>query len=687
MLFVPWVTQAQTLEDYSFLTGVDTTKWIDMSSATQILTPANSDGMASTVQNIGFSFPFRGNTYTQYSVNTDGNLRLGPTATSTSYYSSPFSSTNSNQNNPKINAFGCDGYGVSSTHYVKALDTVDASNDTMLVVEFCMGTYTSSTRNQLYKWQVHLYTNGNIDIVYGPTPTTAPGVTRQPGICFNSSDGWVINANNTASHFTSGYSSTTFPSGQWPTNGRYYSFQSPNLLCPKPTGITVDNLSTTSFDISWTDTSSATSWIVQLISNDSVYYDNVEYAFPVYFTGLNPATQYTVYVAGLCSNGDTSAFRTLDVLTNCDLLTSLPYIQNFDGVQGSTTTTMQTNNLPPCWNYLNHGTRTDYKGYPIVYNSSASAHSGSNSMRFYSYYSAADSSQYAILPMTDSTLFPINNLMVNFNMRMYSSGTSYTAYAVVGIMPNPTDASTFVPIDTLISNTTTYSNFEAYLSSYTGPHGYVTLLFPQATLVGANYNAGYVDDVVLNVIPTCPPIHDLTQTDASLSSVTVSWSEMGSATQWVVEYDTVDFVPGTGSGNIDYATATTHTISNLDSAHTYYIYVHADCGGGDTSANSFITANTLASSPASLPYLCDFEGDGNNGWQLLNGNQTNAWNVGSATNNGGNKSLYISDNGGTSNSYNISSISYTYAYRTLDITDSGEFAYSYDWKANPSRLD
>ena len=26
--------------------------------------------------------------------------------------------------------------------------------------------------------------------------------------------------------------------------------------------------------------------------------------------------------------------------------------------------------------------------------------------------------------------------MVNFNMRMYSSGTSYTAYAIVGIMTN-----------------------------------------------------------------------------------------------------------------------------------------------------------------------------------------------------------------------------------------------------------
>ena len=74
MMLVPWVTQAQTLDDYSFSTGIDTSKWVNMSSATQILTPSASDGLASSVQNIGFSFPFGGSTYTQYSVNTDGNL-------------------------------------------------------------------------------------------------------------------------------------------------------------------------------------------------------------------------------------------------------------------------------------------------------------------------------------------------------------------------------------------------------------------------------------------------------------------------------------------------------------------------------------------------------------------------------------------------------------------------------------
>ena len=81
ILFVPWVTQAQTLSEYTYSTGTDATKWIDMSSATQILTPSNSDGLASSVLNIGFTFPFGEGTYTQYSVNTDGNLRLGGTVT------------------------------------------------------------------------------------------------------------------------------------------------------------------------------------------------------------------------------------------------------------------------------------------------------------------------------------------------------------------------------------------------------------------------------------------------------------------------------------------------------------------------------------------------------------------------------------------------------------------------------
>ena len=156
MVVVPWVNQAQTLGEYTYTTGVDTSKWVDMSSSTTILTRSSNGDAASTVRNIGFSFPFGPNTYTQYSVNTDGNLRLGSTATTTGSYATPFSSANANINNPKINFFATNGYFIASSHYVKALNTVDANSDSMLCVEFCTGTYATATRNNLYKWQVHL---------------------------------------------------------------------------------------------------------------------------------------------------------------------------------------------------------------------------------------------------------------------------------------------------------------------------------------------------------------------------------------------------------------------------------------------------------------------------------------------------------------------------------------------------
>ena len=147
---LPLNVQAQMLGDYTFSTGQDSTLWVDMSSATQILAPGTGDYGVGTVQDIGFVFPFGEDVYSQYSVNADGNLKLGSTVTGTSYYSTPFSTSNANQNNPKINAFGCDGYG-STAHYVKAL----LVNNDMLSVEFCTGTFTSTTRENPYKWQVH----------------------------------------------------------------------------------------------------------------------------------------------------------------------------------------------------------------------------------------------------------------------------------------------------------------------------------------------------------------------------------------------------------------------------------------------------------------------------------------------------------------------------------------------------
>ena len=462
LLCVPWVTQAQELGDYTFSTGTDDSLWVDMSSATQILTCSGNDGLASAVQNIGFSFPFGESVYTQYSVNTDGNLRLGGTVTGTSSYSTPFSSSNANTNSPKINAFGCDGYGVSGSHYVKALATQDDNGDDMLVVEFCMGTYTSSTRNNLYKWQIHLHPSGDIDIVFPDAsgiPATAPAVAHQCGMCVNASDGWVISSStNTATHFTAG-SSTTNASGTWFDAGRYYHFERPVITCPKPAWALATAVGIDEATVYWTPGGQESQWIVML--GDSVVNDAVVDTFYT-FDNLNTNTVYNVGIRALCGAGDTSNSREVSFRTLCTLLDSLPYSYGFDDLAtGSSTVRPEI----PCWHHLNNG--TTYFGYPYV---SSTNHTGGRSLYWYGNTTATTYGDYqmVVLPGVDTNIYPINTLQLHFWAR--PSSTSYSPVFQVGVMTDPTDASTFQNVQTVnVQNVTTWQEFTVIFGNYTGP--------------------------------------------------------------------------------------------------------------------------------------------------------------------------------------------------------------------------
>lgn len=97
----------------------------------------------------------------------------------------------------------------------------------------------------------------------------------------------------------------------------------------------------------------------------------------------------------------------------------------------------------------------------------------------------------------------------------------------------------------------------------------------------------------------------------------------------------------------------------------------------------FLFLSSFLFSQASFPYYEDFEGSGNNGWTMVNGvTQPNKWYVGSATNNGGSRALYISNNGGATNGYTNSSNSITHSYRDISIPTGTTNAYiTFDWKA------
>ena len=206
-----------------FVVGGNPNEWFTLTNHTDLLAgTGTSDGGASTLQNIGFTLLYDGVTYTQFSVNTDGNLKLGEPVTGVSHYSSPFSSFNVSIDSPKINFFGADGYHTAGTHYVYAQNAIDANNDILLVVEFCLGTYSGLHRNTQFKWQVHMYPNGTVIVVYPSTVPTEFPINRQPGLCSTNGKGWVVRADNSTTFFTNG---TTFNAGStWPAANTYYEF-------------------------------------------------------------------------------------------------------------------------------------------------------------------------------------------------------------------------------------------------------------------------------------------------------------------------------------------------------------------------------------------------------------------------------------------------------------------------------
>ena len=291
-------------------------------------------------------------------------------------------------------------------------------------------------------------------------------------------------------------------------------------------------------------------------------------------TDLTPNTAYTVYVRTVCDAGEYSSWSTaLHFRTAC-IAATIPIVENFDGMGTGSSV------YPSCWSRSNtYSTTTQY---PYV--SSSYYHSGNASLYF---YCSTSTYNLAVLPAIDPTVDPIGNLQLSFWMRATSGITSKI---VVGVMTNPNDITSFIPIDT-VNNTTTglFEYFAVPLSDYTGDAAYVAMKLMNTS---STYSV-YVDDVELDYIPSCPKPLNLTVTGTTATSATLSWTNGGTETAWNIEYGPTGFTQGTGTTVA--VTTNPYTIENLATATTYDFYVQADCGGSDVSTWSFPASGTPGS--------------------------------------------------------------------------------------------
>jgi hypothetical protein len=190
----------------------------------------------------------------------------------------------------------------------------------------------------------------------------------------------------------------------------------------------------------------------------------------------------------------------------------------------------------------------------------------------------------------------------------------------------------------------------------------------------------WLDDVVVDLIPSCPRPADLTASNVTQTSLDLGWVEFGTATAWEVEYGTTGFTQGTGT--ILAAATNPVSITGLTESTCYDFYVRAVCAPGDESDWSNMATFCTSQTPVNVPFTIDFETA--SGFTFANNTSGNNWYIGSATgvNNtvGGSNGMYISNDNGVTNAYSSTSC-VVWAFRDIYFTPStDDYTLSFDWK-------
>ncbi len=284
--------------------------------------------------------------------------------------------------------------------------------------------------------------------------------------------------------------------------------------------------------------------------------------------------------------------------SDCTGLT-LPYAENFDAYTGNATSTTAPTGypsitLPDCWSFLNMSESTST--YPQAFLTSNTSYAVSGNCLFFK--SSSSTPLYAILPSFGAQS---GHWQLSFTYRN-EGVTAANGTIIVGVMSDPTDATSFVAIETL-ERTTTKTPVEILIpAGSVTTNGRVAICYQGGT--NNNYYAS-IDDLTLNVAPSCLRVSNLAVTAATANSVTLSWTDTMNTG---AHYSVFNMAAVNPQVIATWLSGTTYTVTGLDANTAYEFGVSANCSDTDASAIMTISCRTDCGTVQALPYVEEFNG-------------------------------------------------------------------------------
>lgn len=435
----------------------------------------------------------------------------------------------------------------------------------------CAGTVTNFMQGNDVFYTYTPTADGTINIRLTPSATHS-GIfvyATCPGTGVACVDG-VANTNNNIRNLnvqvTAGVQYIIVLSSSNTTQTYGYTLVIQETFCTAPAMPTVNGITQTGANFSWA-AGTATAWEV-FVQAEGLPVPSVAGALTTINTDspspivLTPNTSYDMYVRADCGTGGnmSSWIGPLNFRTLCDGF-SVPFQEGFNSNSDS----------EPCWSVINGN--NDGNTWNMSYDQNPFE---GNQVASISTSTGVNNNDWLISPQ----IVLDGNQRLKYRYRAGSATTQGSFRVVLSTGGTAQADFTEILVPTTAYTNVTYIERIVNLSAYTGAVR-IAWHVPQGSQGG---NRLYVDNVIIEDLPTCPEPSALTVDAVLHNSVELSWQNGGSETEWQILHLPCGS-PAPTLGTTGWVTADTnpYPLGGLTPLTCYDVYIRAVCDNNDLS--------------------------------------------------------------------------------------------------------